>query len=139
MAPCFCGGGAVPEPFELAPGVTVQVVPPSVPSLQMGSPPSSSVMVVPIPGPRGAPGDAAEIDLLLARLQDLEDSIYSYTWTQDEPSTVWLISHPLGFIPAGVEVKDHVDAQHFPIVSWPDSSTVQLNFTTPIRGTARLS
>jgi hypothetical protein len=130
----------VPEPFELAPGVSVNVVPPSVPSLQMGSPPSAgSVMVVPVPGPRGAPGNAAEIDLLIARLQDLEDNVYSYIWEQDTPATVWLISHPLGFQPAAVEVFEHTGTRHYPQVTYPDASTVRLDFNRDVRGTARLS
>jgi len=130
----------VSVPFELAPGVTVNVTPPQTPSLQMGPPPAaSSVMVVAVPGPRGAPGDAGDIDLLIARLQDLEDNPGYYIYEQTEPSTVWLISHPLQFIPAGIEVIDHVGDRHYPIITWPDANTVRLDFNVAVRGTARLS
>lgn len=139
MAPTCCGGVAVSVPFELAPGVSVNVAPPTVPSLQMAPPVTSAALVVAVPGPRGAPGDAGDIDLLIARLQDLEDNPGYYLYEQTEPSTVWLISHPLQFIPAGIEVIDHVGDRHYPIITWPDAQTVQLSFNVAVRGTARLS
>lgn len=126
----------MPAPFELGPGVTVDVVPPSVPTLQMQAPESTSVLVVPIAGP---PGDSPGLDLLISRVGSLEQTVYSYLWEQTEPSTVWLIEHPLQFIPAGIEVFDHVGTQHHPLVSWPDAGTVRLDFNTPVYGTARLS
>jgi hypothetical protein len=63
----------------------------------------------------------------------------SHLHTQDSPSTVWLITHGLPFNPSGVEVRDHVGEPHYPVVSWPDGLTVRLDFTTSVRGTARLS
>lgn len=63
----------------------------------------------------------------------------AYLYTQPSPSTVWLIGHGLPFNPSGVEVRDHVGEPHYPVVSWPDGLTVRLDFTTSVRGTARLS
>lgn len=63
----------------------------------------------------------------------------SHLYTQTEPSTVWAISHPLEFVPAGIEVFDHVGVRHYPDITWPNASTVQLAFDTVVRGTARLS
>jgi hypothetical protein len=51
----------MPE-LTLADGTTVEVVPPTVPALEMGPPAPAGVVVVPVagpPGPQGAPGDAA--------------------------------------------------------------------------------
>lgn len=63
----------------------------------------------------------------------------SYTHTQDSLSTVWLIEHGLAFTPAGVEVFDHLGDRHYPVLSYPETGLVRLDFLTPIRGTARLS
>lgn len=63
----------------------------------------------------------------------------SYTHEQGGPSTVWLIDHGLPFLPSGIEVRDHVGTPHYPLVSWPDGSTVRLDFNDSVRGTARLS
>lgn len=63
----------------------------------------------------------------------------SYLFEQVEPSTVWIAAHPLPFIPAAMQVEDHVGDRHFPRVSIPTSNTIQLDFDTPVRGTVRLS
>lgn len=63
----------------------------------------------------------------------------SYLHTQIEPATVWLIEHGLTFTPAGIEVFDHTDERHHPAVTWPSAQLVRLDFSTSIRGTARLS
>lgn len=63
----------------------------------------------------------------------------SYTHVQVTPSSVWVIPHGLGFTPAGIDVSDHVGNPHYPIVTYPAAGTVQLAFTTDVRGTARLS
>lgn len=44
--------------FDLAPGVVVTVDPPVVPELKMGDLPSSTVLVLPVPGPAGPTGGA---------------------------------------------------------------------------------
>jgi hypothetical protein len=66
-------------------------------------------------------------------------TVLSYRHEQVAPATVWLITHPLPFEPAGVEVFDHLGARHFPPMSYPAVGQVRLDFNTPIRGTARLS
>lgn len=63
----------------------------------------------------------------------------SYLHEQASPSTVWLITHGLGFAPAGVEVFDHLGARHHPVLTYPSPGVVRLDFLTPVRGTARLS
>lgn len=63
----------------------------------------------------------------------------SHLHSQTEPSTVWLINHPLEFVPSGIEVFDHIDVRHYPDITWPNASTVRLAFDTDVRGTARLS
>lgn len=64
----------------------------------------------------------------------------SETYTQIEPSTVWLATHALSFQPSGIVVLDHLGARHFPAeITWPNDSTVQLSFLESIRGTVRLS
>jgi hypothetical protein len=62
-----------------------------------------------------------------------------YRHGQTFASTVWLITHNLGFEPGGIEVLDHTGAPHRPVVSWPDTNTVRLDFDYPVYGTARLS
>lgn len=64
----------------------------------------------------------------------------SYTWSQAMPSSVWIISHPLSFEPAAVEVRDHLGAAHYPAgVAYPSATTVRLTFKRDVRGSARLS
>lgn len=63
----------------------------------------------------------------------------SYLHTQIEPSTVWVAVHNLGFNPSGIAVLDHVGAPHYPIMSWPNSTSVRMDFEYDVRGTARLS
>lgn len=58
---------------------------------------------------------------------------------QTNPSTVWLISHPLPFPPAAVEVHDHLGRRHHPTLTHPSAGSVQLGFGFDVRGTARLS
>lgn len=58
---------------------------------------------------------------------------------QTNPSTVWLVAHELPFPPAAVEVHDHLGLRHYPTVTHPTASTVQLAFGFDVRGTARLS
>jgi hypothetical protein len=93
-------------------------------------------------------GEGGSVDLgpLTARVDDhetridtLETTPAAYTHTQVTPATVWIISHPLPFEPAGIEVVDHAGTQHYPQVTYPDASTVRLAFRRTIYGTARLS
>lgn len=63
----------------------------------------------------------------------------SFLFTQIEPATVWLAVHNLGFNPSGIEVRDHMGEPHYPVASWPNSTTVRLDFEYDVRGTARLS
>lgn len=63
----------------------------------------------------------------------------SYLYTQATPSSVWVIPHGLTFQPAGIDVADHLGNPHYPIVTHSNATTVQLAFSTDVRGTARLS
>jgi hypothetical protein len=63
----------------------------------------------------------------------------SYQYTQIEPSTVWLITHGLSFVPSGIEVVDHMGVRQYPDITHPSNTAVQLGFDTDVRGTARLS
>lgn len=63
----------------------------------------------------------------------------SYLHTQDAPATVWLITHGLGFVPAGIECWDHTGARHYPELTYPSDGVVRLDFLFDLRGTARLS
>lgn len=64
----------------------------------------------------------------------------SDTYTQLEPSTVWLATHDLSFRPSGIVVYDHLGARHFPDeITWPSDTAIQLSFSESIRGTVHLS
>jgi len=80
-----------------------------------------------------------QVDDHETRIDVLEATPAAYTHTQVTPSTVWIIAHPLPFEPAGIEVVDHVGTQHYPLVTYPDASTVRLAFRRNVYGTARLS
>jgi hypothetical protein len=63
----------------------------------------------------------------------------AYTHEQTTPSSVWVIEHGLSFRPGGVEVVDHLGNPHHPTVSYPTAGSVQLGFTSDVRGVVRLS
>lgn len=117
-------------PFVLGDGTTVQIEPPPLPEVVAPPLPDSTVVVVPVvgpPGPKGDPGTPGDVVAL------------AWLHTQDTPSTVWIIDHPLPFVPAAIDVTEHTGTRHFPQVSYPSPSTVQLTFSRDVRGTARLS
>jgi hypothetical protein len=60
-------------------------------------------------------------------------------WTITTPQTVWLIQHGLGFEPAGVRITDLADHEIRGEVTYPDTSTVRIEFAQPTSGRVRLS
>lgn len=83
--------------------------------------------------------DDEQDDRLLALEAASGIAVLGYAHEQVTPSSVWVIPHSLTFRPGGITVLDHVGIPHYPIVTYPTAGTVQLAFTTDVRGTARLS
>lgn len=134
-------------PIEFGTGLEVVLEQPGMPTFQLPSPQAPTVALVAVTGPAGE-GVATlgpRVDELELQVDALEIATggdpppLAYLHTQTAPATVWLISHPLSFVPAGVEVFDHTGARHYPVLSYPDPSTVRCDFMTTVRGTARLS
>jgi hypothetical protein len=96
-------------------------------------------IAVPVSGEPELGPITARVDDHETRITTLEETPAAYTHTQVTPATIWLISHPLSFEPAGIEVVDHVGTQHYPLVTYPNASTVRLAFRRNVYGTARLS
>ena len=63
----------------------------------------------------------------------------AYRHEQALSSSVWVIVHGLPFRPSGIGVVDHLGNPHYPVITWPDDTTVQLAFGYDVRGVARLS
>jgi hypothetical protein len=64
----------------------------------------------------------------------------AYRHTQGIAATVWLITHGLGYDPAGIHVVDHLGTIHHPAVSYPTANTtIRFDFLASTRGTADLS
>lgn len=86
----------------------------------------------------------AQVSSLDARLQAVEAAsggaqALAYTHLQSQASSVWGITHPLGYRPAGVRVIDDQGVTHWPQVSYQSVGTVVLTFLDPVAGTAYLS
>src|SRR5688572_6193612 len=64
-------------------------------------------IAVPVSGEAELGPITARVDDHETRITTLEDTPSAYTHTQVTPATVWIISHPLAFEPAGIEVVDH--------------------------------
>jgi hypothetical protein len=75
------------------------------------------------PGPAGPPGTSGG----------------SFTYEQMTASTVWLITHTLGYRPAGVVTVDSAGTQVEGIVSYPADNQVRIDFSVPFAGRAYLS
>lgn len=64
----------------------------------------------------------------------------SFEFTQNVPSTVWIITHNLGFNPAGILVLDAFGNQVEAIPTYTkNNTTLRLEFSSPVSGTAFLS
>jgi hypothetical protein len=76
-----------------------------------------------VPGPQGPPGTSGG----------------SFTFTQSSASSVWLITHDLGYYPAGVMVVDSAGTEVEGEISYPAPNQVQITFAVPFSGKAYLS
>lgn len=101
------------------PTVTVSTPAPSV-SMQA---PVSTVTLVPVVGPAGPSGAAST----------------SYTHTQVTPSTVWDITHALGYRPGGVRVEGSDGDTYWPVVTYLSDDVIRLSLPESINGTAYIS
>jgi len=88
----------------------------------------------------GDPLEGAEIVSVSSTAPPSTGGGQSYTYTQDTPSSVWLILHPLPFTPSGIRVNGPDGARLYPRrESYPATGRVRLDFTRPVAGTAYLS
>ena len=62
----------------------------------------------------------------------------TFTWNQMVASTVWTITHGLGNQPS-IYTKDSADAEIVGDVSYPDTNTAVVTFSTPEAGVAYLN
>lgn len=67
------------------------------------------------------------------------DGATSFTYTQLAPSTLWIITHDLGFRPAGVQVHDNAGQEIVGQVEYPSLNVVTIEFSAPVSGVAYLS
>jgi hypothetical protein len=65
--------------------------------------------------------------------------VEAYTFTQATPQQVWVITHGLGFRPAGVRVVDSTGTDVIGAVSYPSINVVRIDFSYPVSGIAYLS
>lgn len=79
--------------------------------------------IVVVPGPRGPAGPAAQ----------------EYVHNQTTPAATWVIAHQLGRHPRVLTLVSGSDQAVWPDESYPSSSTVTLEFASPVAGTAYLS
>lgn len=79
-----------------------------------------------VPGPQGPPGPPGP-------------SGGSYVHDQPTASTVWTITHTLGYRPAGVMAVDSAGTEVEGIVSYPADNQVRIDFAVPFGGKAYLS
>ena len=66
-------------------------------------------------------------------------SALGYRHHQDIASAAWLITHGLGFHPAGVQVTDLDGNPVEGVVTHPDLNTSLITFSEPVAGIADLS
>lgn len=113
------------------PTTRVAVVAPTLPVVVM-QPPDTTVLALPVvgpPGPQGPPGSGDGGDPVAG----------AYTHTQAVASTVWDISHPLGYRPAGIRVEGSDGDTYWPRVEYLSADTVRLHLPESINGTAYFS
>jgi hypothetical protein len=63
----------------------------------------------------------------------------SFVFTQNIPIDVWTIEHPLGFYPAGVQVRDSLGQEIVGEITYPSINVVRIDFGAPTSGVAYLS
>ena len=80
-------------------------------------------------GPKGDKGDAGEV-----QIEDL-----SYVHTQNAPSSLWSITHGLGFIPNITVIDSARSVVEGSYTYSEDGNTVTLSFSSPFSGKAYLS
>lgn len=80
-------------------------------------------------GPKGDKGDAGEV-----QIEDL-----SYVHTQNAPSSSWIITHGLGFIPNITVIDSARSVVEGSYTYSEDGNTVTLSFSSPFSGKAYLS
>ena len=103
---------------SIAPGVVVQVAPPSRPAVVVAPPATSVVQVAPIIGPRGLTGPPGGT---------------GFTYMQSTPAASWPVVHNLGRHPYAVTLTVGT-SQVYTDVDFPDLNTVVLTFATPTAG-----
>lgn len=90
------------------------------------------------PGPAGAPGrDGTDGAPGTPGPPGSLDNA-SYTWQQNSPENIWVVSHNLGYHPA-VTVVDSGGTTVEGGVTYVDVNTVELHFDAPFGGVAYLS
>ena len=80
-------------------------------------------------GPKGDKGDAGEV-----QIEDL-----SYVHTQNAPSSLWSVTHGLGFIPNITVIDSARSVVEGSYTYSEDGNTVTLSFSSPFSGKAYLS
>jgi hypothetical protein len=82
-------------------------------------------------GPRGPVGPRGQ-----AGAGSLETTTFVYV--QPTPEAVWMITHPLPFIPT-VTIVDSAGNEQIGSISYVGTDTIVVSFGTPFSGTAYLS
>ncbi len=94
--------------------------------------PEVSLVEIVTTGPQGPPGDSGSGG---------SGGVTAYTFTQAGPAAVWVITHGLGYDPAGVVVtsSDGYMLDGFGIQYLTPGQSLRLSFDLAFAGTARLS
>jgi hypothetical protein len=112
----------------LAPGVVVDVIPPDMPVLQVGTPSSSVVTILPVagpPGPAGPPGVSSNA---------------SCVWPQALPTYLVQVTHNMGFYPAGITAVDTSGYEvEYAGVTYVSDSIAEVTFDVLFSGTIYMS
>jgi len=103
---------------SIAPGVTVQVAPPSRPAVVVAPPAASVVQVAPIVGPRGPIGPPGGS---------------GFTYVQTTPAASWPVVHNLGRHPYSVLVTIG-SSEVIADIDFPDLNTIVITHASPVSG-----
>lgn len=109
-------------PLNFGSGMTVEIIPPSVPVITLAPPSIPSQLIVPvagIQGPQGTPGG----------------SIVNYH--QASPAATWVINHGLNRYPS-VTLFDDTNTVFLTDIIYSSLNTVTVVNSSPITGTAIL-